>query len=84
MNTPRSLQDINKDILKTMLLGIPGILMLAVGLYGFFVEEPGALHPALEQSGLVIGLLGVGVVNWFWYSRTLLRLAREKAAVLGS
>lgn len=83
MAAPRSIHDINKEIVKVAALSVPGVLAMAVGLYGFFVEDAAALHPLLEQPNLVVGLLGFGFISWLWYSRTLLRLAREKAQVLG-
>ncbi|GMG88759.1 hypothetical protein [Biformimicrobium ophioploci] len=80
-NAEEELAQINKDMIKVQMLGLPGTIALGLGLYGVFGANGNAFHPFLNDINNAYLLVAVGaclsVVEAVWF----LKLHRRKNAL---
>lgn len=66
INNEEQLRTVKLQIVKTQMLGAPGMIMLGFGLYGMFGANGNAFHPLLNDVNIVYGLLAVGAAIQIW------------------
>lgn len=73
------LESINKDLIKTKIIGAPGMIMVGLGMYGMFGAKGHAFHPLLNNTDFSYTLLIVGGVIAIWEAIKVISLSKEKA-----
>ncbi|MCL2915918.1 hypothetical protein L2725_19430 [Shewanella corallii] len=68
---------VKKSMLMTQLIGLPGAIMLGLGVYGIFVEGEKFL-PFLDDPVNCYGLLAVGALISMWEAMRVLQLNRRQ------
>ena len=68
---------VKKSLLMTQLIGVPGAIMLGLGIYGSFVEGE-KFHPFLDNPTYCYGLLAAGIVISMWEGLRVIKLNRQQ------
>lgn len=71
---------IRAALLKTQLLGAPGVILIGLALYGLFVEgEP--FHPLFADRERCIYMLVIGAGITLWETLTVIKLGKRLNAL---
>lgn len=68
---------LKKEIIKTKLIGAPGMIMVGLGLYGVFAAKGDAFHPFLNDPTNCYGILIVGAVITIWENIKVKKLTKR-------
>ncbi len=71
---------VKKSMLMTQLIGVPGAVMLGLGIYGTFVDGE-KFHPFLDNQMYCYGLLAAGLLISMWEGLRIITLSRRQQAV---
>lgn len=74
------LAGVKKSMLITQLIGLPGAVMLGLGIYGLFIEGDKFL-PFLDDSINCYGLLAVGALISMWEAMRVMQLSRRQSRI---
>lgn len=64
-DTAAELQALQKQLVKTVMLGMPGTLLVALALFTE-MSKGAPIHPLLNNQNVVIGMFIVGGAIMFW------------------
>lgn len=64
-DTAAELQALQKQLVKTVMLGMPGTLLVALALFTEMSNDA-PIHPLLNNQNVVIGMFIVGGAIMFW------------------
>jgi len=81
-NNEVELNNIKKKIVKTQIIGAPGLIFLGLGLYGLFGSNGNAFHPMLDDKSIVNSLLIVGVAIELWQLYVIIPLIKRQAKLV--
>jgi len=81
-NYEAELNNIKKKIIKTQIIGAPGLILLGLGLYGMFGANGNAFHPLLNDKSIVNSLLIVGVAIELWQLYVIIPLFKKQAKLV--
>lgn len=77
INTNDEVSRINNELIKTQLIGAPGMVMVGLGLYGIGAKGE-AFHPLLNNMAVSLPLLAVGTVIAIWVTRKVGALSKRR------
>lgn len=80
--TAQQIASLDKKLIKVAAYDTPGLLMLALGLHGKFASEGEALHPLLNDSSIVNGMLLFGGIVVFLCAKEIFTILRQKKALM--
>lgn len=80
-NAEEKLRNINRKIIITNLVGAPGSILVALGLYGKFAVNGDAFISILNEEKVVHGCLVLGGIIMIWELLTFIRLAIQKSEI---
>lgn len=80
-NKEEQLKNIKLKIVKTQMLGAPGLILLGFGLYGMFGAQGNAFLPLLNDQNVVYGMLGVGAVIQIWQYIKVIPLLKKQSQI---
>ena len=81
-NHEAELNNIKKKIVKTQIIGAPGLILLGLGLYGMFGANGNAFHPLLNDKSVVNSLLIVGVAIELWQLYVIIPLFKKQGKLV--
>ena len=76
-NNKEQLKNVKLQIVKINILGVPGAILLGLGLYGMFAANGNAFHPLLNDMNVVYGCLAVGGAIEVWQFIMVLPLLKK-------
>lgn len=79
INRDDEINCINKTLIKTQLIGAPGMIMVGLGLYGAFSAKGEVFHPLLDNMLVSFSLLAVGAAIAIWVTRKVGALSKRRA-----
>ncbi len=80
-NTEEELKDLQKKMIMFNMLGAPGAILFALGLYGLFGAEGDAFIPILNNLNIVYGCLGIGAIIMVWEFLAIIPLIKRRAEI---
>ena len=82
--THKTDREFHRRLLMLEVSGIPGYLLVGLGLFGYFDDNPGALHPLLGDANMVAVMLAVGgalmLINLGLVTRLIIERGRRQRA----
>jgi hypothetical protein len=82
MDIEKQIKEIDKKILMTNIIDLPGTIMFALGLYGKFAANGNAFVPWLNDGQVVNFLLVFGALIMAGGGYRIFTLIREKARLV--
>lgn len=77
-DTETSIQTIDKQIKKYIILDVPANIILGLGAYALITGEGLNIHPLLANNIVVYSLVAVGAVLTLWAGINIFKLGRKK------
>lgn len=72
---------VKKAMIKTQIIGAPGMILIGLGMYGVFAAQGDAFIPLLNSESNCYILLAVGACIAVWEAVTVIKLARKQNAL---
>ena len=72
---------ITKEMIKTQLIGAPGSILFALGLYGVFAVNGDAFIDFLNEPTNCYAMIGVGGAIMAWQAYRIFTLAQKRKAL---
>ncbi len=79
-----NVKNIDKELIKTQLIGAPGVIMIGLGAYGMFVAKGDGVHPAFDDMYFNYSLLCIGAVIAVWETVKITSLAKRRKKITGN
>lgn len=73
------INSINRELKRTQIIGVPGILLIGIAVHGIFAEPGKTLHPFLNDIGICYAMLAVGGAVAVWEVKKILRLTKRQS-----
>jgi hypothetical protein len=73
------LKSIKKELIKTQIIGAPGMILVGLGLYGVFGAEGKAFHPFLNDLNNCYAMLAVGGAIALWEGIKVAQLTKRQS-----
>lgn len=70
-------KQLKKQLLITHLLGLPGTLMLGLGVYGVFIADGNGFHPFFDNVENSYYLLAAGVAISIWEAMRIIAIRKK-------
>ncbi|AUD78630.1 hypothetical protein CW740_04930 [Kangiella profundi] len=80
-DTETSIQTIDKQIKKYIILDVPANIILGLGAYSLITGEGANIHSLLANNIVVYSLVAVGAVLTLWAGINIFKLGRKKKAL---
>lgn len=81
-NSETELKQLKKRIILTQVIGMPGAILLGLGLYGVFGANGNAFHPLLNDKHVVASLVVIGVAIEVWQLVVLIPLFKKQIKLI--
>lgn len=83
LSPEEELKALEKRIVRVSIIDAPGMIALGLGLFALFGNNPGGLHPLLENSTVATGLLIFGVAISTWSVTQIIAIVRRRSELQG-
>ncbi|BFM18247.1 hypothetical protein R50073_44300 [Maricurvus nonylphenolicus] len=73
------LNNIKRELIKTQIIGAPGMILVALGLYGVFAANGNAFHPFLNSIDNCYTILAIGGAIALWETIKVTTLIKRQS-----
>ncbi|WP_233079844.1 hypothetical protein [Rheinheimera soli] len=73
------LNSIRKELIRTQIIGAPGMILVGLGLYGAFGAKGNAFHPFLNDLNNCYTILAVGGAIAVWEAIKVAQLTKRQS-----
>ncbi len=73
------LNSIRKELIKTQIIGAPGMILVGLGLYGAFGAKGNAFHPFLNDLNNCYAIFAVGGAIAVWEGIKVAQLTKRQS-----
>lgn len=70
---------IKKELIKTQIIGAPGMVLVGLGLYGVFVAKGNGFHPFFNNIDNCYAMIAVGGVIAAWETIKVTKLIKRQS-----
>ena len=78
-NAEQEIKALDKKLLVINIIDFPAMILVALGLFGKFTEDPGSMHPLLENPNVTTGMLIAGGIIAAWCAVQIIAVARRRS-----
>ena len=78
----KELSELDKKLLTINIIDFPALVLVALGLFGKFTDDPGSMHPILANTTVTTGMLVVGGAIAAWCAVQMISVARRRAELM--
>lgn len=75
------LQTLQKQLVRTVMLGTPGTLLVGLALFTKMDKNSAPIHPLLNNENVIMGMFVVGGAIMFWSMLRRIRILKRQQAI---
>ncbi len=75
------ISNLKKELIRTKIIGVPGMVLVGLGFYGAFGAKGNAFHPFLNNTDNCYAILAIGGIIAVWETIKVVKLTKRQSVL---